>query len=400
MISRNLRHLRLFLAVSDMGSVTLAAGRYNITQPAVTQALAKLELSAGGLLFDRTRQGFFPTARGKTLAGRTRRAFATLDPPLNELSPRLRLVTSHAQLTALIRVCETENFSLAARSLGLAQPTVHRAISQLEQEAGRPLFQRTAFGLVASRAARELAQAARLAFRELEQAEAELAEAEGREVGTIVIGALPMARSVLLPGALAAFRKLRPTHRLQVADGRYDELLTGLRRGDVDLIVGALREPQPIRDIVQTPLFQDSMAILVRNHHPLVGAADLTPARLAQQQWVVPRQGTPARAQFDLFFAAAGVAPPASILEAGSILLMREMLTRGDFLGCISDLQAVAEIRHGLIRRLPVPANWALRPIGVTTRSSWQPTAAQQLLLDLLQDEAAGLDQAGADRSL
>ncbi|MFN3526429.1 MAG: LysR family transcriptional regulator [Paracoccus sp. (in: a-proteobacteria)] len=389
MISRNLRHLRLFLAVSDLGSVTLAAGQLNITQPAVTQAIAKLEAAAGGDLFERTRQGFFPTSRGLILAGRTRRAFATLDPPLSELSPRLRLVTSNAQLTALIAVCETENFTLAARSLGLAQPTVHRAISQLEQEAGRALFQRTAFGLVASRAARDLAQAARLAFRELEQAEADLAEAEGREVGTIVIGALPMARSVLLPGALAAFRKLRPVQPVQVAEGRYDELLTGLRRGEIDLIVGALRDPQPIRDIVQTPLFQDSMAILARNDHPLAGAADLTPARLAQQQWVVPRQGTPARAQFDALFADAGVAPPVSIIEAGSILLMREMLTRGDFLGCISELQAGAEIRHGLIRRLDVPADWTLRPIGVTTRENWQPTAAQSLMLDLLRDEAA-----------
>ena len=159
------------------------------------------------------------------------------------------------------------------------------------------------------------------------------------------------------------------------------------------LIVGALRDPQPIADIDQTPLFQDSMAILARKDHPLAGVADLTPAQLARHQWVVPRQGTPARAQFDALFADAGIAPPVSIIEAGSILLMREMLTRGDFLGCISDLQAGAEIRHGLIRRLAVPADWPLRPIGVTTRRNWQPTAAQSLMLDLLRAEA---DLAGA----
>lgn len=391
MISRNLRHLRLFLAVNDGGSVTLAAGRYHITQPAVTQAITKLEQLAGGALFERTRQGFFPTRRGEILAGRTRRAFATLDPPLCELSPRLLLVASHAQLTALIRVCETENFTLAARSLGLAQPTVHRAISQLEQEAVRPLFQRTPFGLVASRVARDLAQAARLAFHELEQAVADLAEIEGREVGRIVIGALPMSRSVLLPAALVAFRRQRATQPVRVIEGLYDELLTGLRRGDIDLIVGALRDPQPIADIVQTVLFQDGMAVLARNDHPLAGAGALTPAVLARQQWVVPREGTPARAQFDTFFLDAGQAPPDSIIEAGSILMMREMLARGDFLGCISELQAAAEIRAGLISRLDVPARWTPRPIGLTTRAGWEPTAAQQLILDLLHREAVGL---------
>jgi len=233
-----------------------------------------------------------------------------LDPPLVELSPRLRLTASHAQLIALIRVCEFENFTLVARSLELSQPTVHRAISQLEPEAGRPLFQRTPFGLVASRAARDLPQAARLAFHELEQAVGDLAEIEGGEVGKIVIGALPMSRSVLLPGALAAFRRRRAIQPVHVVDA---------------------------------------------------------------------------------FFMDAGVAPANSIIEAGSILLMREMLSKGDFLGCISALQAAAEIRHGLIRHPDVPARWTPRPIGcasptadrvrcarsgATTSVSWRPVSS------------------------
>ena len=384
MISRNLRHLRLLLAVAETGSLTQAAGLAHVSQPAVTQAIRKLERETGGPLFDRTRQGFFATPRGEALSNRVRRAFDLLDPALADLSPRLRLTASSAQLQALVAVHETENFTLAARRLGLTQPTVHRAVSQLEQEAGRSLFERTSFGMVASRPTRALVQAVMLAFRELDQAEADLAELDGGEAGRIVIGALPLSRSVLLPRALARFRQERPRHPVLVMDGRYDELLSGLRRGDIDVIVGALRQPPPIGDIVQERLFDDHLTILAGNHHPLVGQDDVPREVLRASSWVVPREGTPAREQFDAFFAGDG--PPDSIIEAGSILLMREILGNSDHLGCISSAQAQAELSKGLVSEIAVRADWPGRPIGLTCRASWAPTTAQKLLLDLLRE--------------
>lgn len=384
MISRNLRHLRVFLAVLELRSLTLASARVHISQPAVTQALGKLEAQAGGRLFDRTGQGVFAAERGELLGARVTRAFSRLDPALAALSPRLCLTASSAQLSALIAVVDTGNFTLAARNLGHAQPTVHRAITQLETEAGQKLFERRRNGLVPSRPAAALAQAARLAFTELEQAEADLAELDGREVGQLVIGALPMARSVLLPQAVAEFRARRPHQPIRIVDGLYDDLLAGLRRGDIDLILGALREPAPIGDVVQEPLFEDRLAVLARPGHPLTAARDLTAEALAAQSWVVPRQGTPSRMQFDAFFAAAGEEGPKAVIEAGSILFMRELLSRGDFLGCISEAQAVAEIANGQLQRLEVAGNWPGRPIGLTTRSDWVPTRAQRLLLERL----------------
>ncbi len=93
------------------------------------------------------------------------------------------------------------NVILAARRLGLAQPTVQRAIGQLEEEARRAPSERTARGFVATRPCRARARAARLAFTEFAQAEAELAEIDGRAGARIVVGAPPLSPSVLLPRA-------------------------------------------------------------------------------------------------------------------------------------------------------------------------------------------------------
>ncbi|KJZ21237.1 LysR family transcriptional regulator [Loktanella sp. S4079] len=392
MISRNLRHFRVFLAVGTSRSPTIAAARCNVSQPAVTQSLAKLEREAGGALFDRTRHGFFLTERGELFEKRLRRAMERLDASLAEVSARLTLTATVAQLQALIAVVAAQNFTLAARNLGLAQPTVHRAITQIEQEAGRSLFERSTFGLVPTRPCRELAKAAQLAFSEFDQVEADLGEFDGREVGTIVVGSLPLSRSVVLPQALARFRSQRPLQRVTVLDGTYDDLLGGVRSGEIDFMIGALRDPLPINDVAQEQLFHDSMAIVARPGHPLESSADLTPEILGQQQWAVPREGTPARRQFDAFFAAAQVPPPASILDCGSILLMREILQRTDMLGCISQKQAEAETLRGLLVALDVQTRWAERPIGLTYRAGWVPTKAQALLLDLVRQTAADPD--------
>ncbi|MBA4784886.1 MAG: LysR family transcriptional regulator, partial [Rhizobiales bacterium] len=255
MISRNLRHLRLFVAVAELRSVTQAAERWHVSQPAVTQVINKLELETGGALFERSRNGFFLTPRGEILLRRVESAFGLLDPVLATISPRLRISLTYAQLQALVAVSETENFTLAARQLGLAQPTVHRAVTQIEQEAARSLFERTAFGILPTRLCQALTQAARLAIYELDQADAELAEFDGGEAGSIVIGAMPLARSVLLPTALVRFRQQYREMAVRVVDGPYPGMLSELRRGSLDILVGALREPAPIDDIVQEALF-------------------------------------------------------------------------------------------------------------------------------------------------
>lgn len=388
-LSRNLRHFRLLLSIADTGSLTLAAAQSNVSQPAFTQALAKLEREAGGPLFDRTRQGFFLTQRGQILSGRLRRAVDPLDNALEDIAPRVKLTATWAQLQAIVAVHETENFTLAARKLGLAQPTVHRAVSHIEKEAGRTLFHRTGFGMIPTRPTRALVHAAMIAETEVAAAEADIADLDGGEHERITIGALPLARSVLLPRALVRFHMARPRQTVRVIDGLYDDLLGGLRRGEVDLIVGALRDPAPIGDITQELLFADSMAVLARRGHPLLGRRALKASDLQEWKWVVPRHGAPSRSQFDAFFADAG--PPVGVLEAGSILLMREILQNSDHLGCISAIQARAEVNHGLLVELDVAVTWKARRIGMTTRRNWVPTRAQTLMLSLLRDEAKKL---------
>lgn len=388
-IGASLRHLRVFLAVAQGGSVTRAADLCRVSQPAVTQAMAKLESLTGAPLFRRTPQGLFATEAGAVLQGRVSRGLSLLDAAFEDIAPRLSLTATRAQLAALVAVVETQNFTLAARRLGIAQPTAHRAVTQLEQEAGRDLFTRSAHGVLASRACAALAVAVRLAFVELDQAAAELAELAGRDGGEVVVGAMPLSRSYVLPQALARFRTARPQVPVRVLDGSYDELLTGLRRGEIDMLIGALRLPAPIGDIVQERLFDDSLVLLAGEGHPLLAQPPVLDD-LMVFPWLVPRRLTPSRLQFDAMFTERGLTPPQGVIETGSVMLMREMLQDRRHLACISRAQASGELARGLVRALDFSVPGPARPIGLTLRLGWLPTPAQAALLIAIRDQVVG----------
>ena len=384
----SIRHLRMFQTLAETHSVTRTAEMCHVSQPAVTQAMGKLERDGGQALFRRSPQGIFLTPAGEVMARRTVRALAFLDTAMGDMSRNIRLHATRAQLAALIAVTEQENFTLAARQLGLAQPTVHRSASMLEQSAGVQFFERTAHGLIATRAARQLSQAARLAFAEMDQAETDLAALSGREVGRITVGALPLSRSSLLPAAMLRFRTLRPSFPFEIIEGRYDELLAALRRGEIDMVLGALRIPSPIQDVEQLRLFDDSVAIVARKDHPLAGQDHVTVEDLHRFPWVIARPGTPIRATLE------GLLPAAVMqgaIVASSVILLREILRDSDHLGALSRIQTLPSGEAQALTVLPVDLPATLRPIGITTRAGWEPTAAQREFIDMLHEEAAAL---------
>ncbi|MDB5772783.1 MAG: LysR family transcriptional regulator [Burkholderia sp.] len=56
------RQVQYFICLFEEGTVTRAARRLNIVQPALSMQIAKLEDDVGQRLFDRTKQGMVPTA--------------------------------------------------------------------------------------------------------------------------------------------------------------------------------------------------------------------------------------------------------------------------------------------------------------------------------------------------
>lgn len=73
------RHLRYFLAVMDHGSVSRAAEWLGIAQPALSQALGRMEKDLGVRLFERSRLGAAPTPAALAIVEDARVSVARID---------------------------------------------------------------------------------------------------------------------------------------------------------------------------------------------------------------------------------------------------------------------------------------------------------------------------------
>ena len=75
----DIRHIRAFFAVAQLGSFTRAAGKLHISQPALTVQIQQLEESLGVRLFDRTKRQVALTQVGRDLLKPLEQVLADLD---------------------------------------------------------------------------------------------------------------------------------------------------------------------------------------------------------------------------------------------------------------------------------------------------------------------------------
>ncbi|MCA0204835.1 MAG: LysR family transcriptional regulator [Proteobacteria bacterium] len=399
----NLRHMRVFLETARTGSVSAAAERCLLSQPAATQAIARLEAEVGTPLLVRRTRRFSPTPAGGLFV---RRVEAALDHLHQGARSALRsaregatwragsgraafdhLVTA-AQLRALIAVAGSGSFTLAAQALGLSQPTIHRAARSLEDVAGVPFFQTTVSGVELTAAAQAFALGAKLAQAEIRQGFEEIGRELGDDRGTFTLGSLPLARTTIVPRATHAMIAETQGVQVRVVDGRYSELLRSLREGELDCLIGALRSPDPAEDVTQEPLFDDLLAIVTHPRHPLAGRTQVSVEETLAYPWVAPPKSTPAGSYlYETLRIQDRPRTPVRVVSS-SLVFLRGLMAEGDYVTIVSLHQISTEIADGHLVPLNVALTGNARSIGLTYRTSWRPTATQARFLELLRQSS------------
>ncbi|MEO6248172.1 MAG: LysR family transcriptional regulator [Sphingomicrobium sp.] len=379
----NLRHLRSLDAIVERGSMSAAAEAVGLSQPALTQGLAKLEKQIEVVLFERQADGVSPTEAGRVMAERTRAGFAILDAARRGTARRGfarpgQLLTA-AQARAFLALVAAGSFVGAAGATGLSQPALHRAVRDLEQIWGQPLVERRGRGVAITTAGSRLARAVRLAGVEIAAGLATIAGDAQR--GRIAVGAMPLSRALVLPSALAQFQRGAPRATVDIYEGSWRDLIEPLLDGIIDFTIGALRETAA-PGTEQEPLFVDRLTVIGRAGHPLAKVAKPGLGALGAYGWIVGQAGTPLRAHWEAMFD--GCPLPANPIECGSVMVIRGVLEKTDLLTLLSPDQVALEIQAGMLARIGGAMAGAERLIGLTVRSGWCPTAAQARLVGLI----------------
>ncbi|WP_323785805.1 LysR family transcriptional regulator [Thalassovita sp.] len=392
----NVRHLQAVREVAGCHRINEAAKRVHLSQPAVTQAVAKLERAVNEPLFDRRPEGMFTTEAGRLFLHRVNRALDLLKEGERQARRKAsqpgrrdfhRLTTS-TQLRALTAVAQTENFSHAARQLGVSQPAVHRAAKDLERLSGMTFFEPVRRGVQLTPSADSFAYYVRLAAAEMRQGEYEISALQGRDSTQIVVGSLPLSRPAILPAAMD--RLLRSTEggvQLHCIDAPYETLLRDLRFGEVDFILGALRDPLPADDVVQEPLFEDRLYVVAGKDHPLTKRSGLTLEDTLSFSWIAPPKSTPSGSYLFESLKIPQLPNTPVRIVASSLALVRGLMMRGDYLTIMSRRQLEVEMEIGMLVTLPIDLKGSARSIGLTCRAGWDPTPTQTRFMDMIRQE-------------
>jgi LysR family transcriptional regulator of gallate degradation len=393
----NIRHLIAFREVAALKRVGLAAEHVHLSQPAITQAIAKLEGLLEARLFDRRPDGMFVTEAGEILERRVSRLIEHLHTGAQlalRRAPRetrgrrdfYKLVTP-LQLRALVAIGGAGSYSQAAREIGTRQPALHRAARDLQSLAGIRFLEPARRGVALTPAAEAFVHHARLAVAEWRQGCYEIDAFKGQDSTRINIGSLPLSRTSILPSAIDKLLATSGTGlQIRCVDAPYPTLLRDLRFGEIDFMIGALRDPVPAEDATQEPLFLDRLSIVARAGHPLASASGPTLADTLAYPWIAPPKETPSGTYLFETLRIQEMAETPVRIVSSSLVLVRGLMLRGDYVTIMSRNQFELEEEQGILAPLPIPLHESDRPIGLTYRTGWQPTETQARFLNMIRE--------------
>jgi len=189
------------------------------------------------------------------------------------------------RLRMFVEVVRQGGFSRAARSLHATQPTVSKAVRQLEAELGVRLLNRigrrsdlTAAGeLVFRRALPLLAQSDDLI--------SAVTELRGLKSGVLRLGFPRLGAAALFARMFALFRRRYPAVDVNVAVHSGQEMRELLRAGDLDL--GVLGNPIEA-EFGQQEIRAEPFMVLLPREHPLSANRSVTLGRLAGTPAIFP----------------------------------------------------------------------------------------------------------------
>jgi len=237
-------------------------------------------------------------------------------------------------LQALVAAIEEGSFRGAARRLGVSQPALTKTLRELELELSTTLVERSTRGVSPTLQGKVLYERALNVQRELAAATDAINQMGGNMVGTLSVGAVPLAVMLLVPEAARTFGRDFPGVKLRIVEELYLAHLPRLRRREVDIAIGGVPDDLASGEYSVEPLMETRMIPVLRRGHPLANANSL--ADLGRSGWIYTGVTSDTGYATDLF-ALHQLPAPAAAASVTSTLALLAMLANSDHIGLLPE---------------------------------------------------------------
>ncbi|MGB3502769.1 MAG: LysR family transcriptional regulator [Mesorhizobium sp.] len=194
-------------------------------------------------------------------------------------------------------VADSGSYSRGAELLQISQPAVSRAVNLLEEELGRPLFNRNGHGVSLTDSGRILLERSHQILRQVEQTVAEIRRGETGPSGTVAIALPPAAGFFIAPALAQAVANQYPGVSLRFVGGVNGDVHDWLARGAVDM--ACLYDPAPQRGFESRPLLREQVFLVRRPDASGAFAGEVGLDRLMAMPLILPGASDPTRRLLD-----------------------------------------------------------------------------------------------------
>lgn len=303
------------------------------------------------------------------------------------IDSRIRL----RHLQAFLEIARRRSVSRAAEALHLTQPAISKTLAELEEILGVVLMTRNRAGAMLTAAGEVFLHYAATSHAALRQGIDALAQTKMVAATPLAIGALPSVAARVIPGAILAFRAMRPDAVPRIVTGPNRYLLDQLRAGALDLVVGRLGSPEAMKGLSFAQLYSERVAIVVRPGHPLIATPDL--ARLPEFPVLLPEPGAAIRAIAERFLVAGGIGEIRDRIETVADAFGRAFTRQTDAVWIISRGVVALDLADGALVELPFDMGDTSGPVGLTLRADGEDSPALRLFTAALRAATATLPE-------
>jgi DNA-binding transcriptional LysR family regulator len=275
------------------------------------------------------------------------------------------------QLRILVETAQRGSMVKAGEHLGISQPVVSKAISDLEHALGVPLLDRLPQGVEPTLYGRALIKRSVAMFDDLRSSVSEIESLSDPLAGELRIGAYEGTSAGLLPVIIGRLGESHPRISFDVvlADPATlkDRDLRGRR---VDLVISNVTAELLItEDEFETTVLQPSPQHLVcaKSSH-WASRKTIAISELVSERWILPKTDHPVRIALTDTFRAEGLLAPAPVVTVGSPNITAALVLQFGYLGVVGDIVLRTSPLSAQLHRLPIslPLHNSLK-VGIVT---------------------------------
>ncbi|OCT15356.1 transcriptional regulator [Paenibacillus pectinilyticus] len=189
------------------------------------------------------------------------------------------------QLSYLLEIAKQLNFTKAAESLHLTQPTLSKMVKGLEEELGVILFDRSGKYISLTDAGSAAIQQIQLITQSVQDLHSILHDVANLKTGSIRIGLPPVIGTIFFPSVVAKFQKAYPQIDFHIVEEGAKKVESRILEGNLDLAV--VVAPVESDDFEVMPYLNEELALILHESHFLAEKAAVDLSELKNEPFIL-----------------------------------------------------------------------------------------------------------------